>query len=360
MPRAPRREENDPMPRRLKFFITGGAGFLGQSLARYLLKRGYRVATIDLASFDYPDIRDRVEHFQGDIRNKELLQRAAKGADVIVHAAAGLPLWKPEEIRSVNIEGTNNVLLVAIELNIKRVVYISSTAVYGIPDQHPLYENSRLEGVGPYGESKIEAERICGLYRNKLCVPILRPKSFIGPGRLGVFDILFDWIRRGKNIPIIGKGNNLYQLLHVDDLNEAILLASAKPSKKANDTFNIGAEKFGTMKQDYQALLDYAGFGKKVIGTPARPLVYTLKFFEMLGISPLYKWVYETADKDSYVSIEKAKKVLGWRPKKSNVDALIDSYKWYLKHYREYEGKSGVTHRVPWKQGILAFFRWFF
>ncbi len=348
------------MAKRMKFLITGGAGFLGQSLARYLLRKGYGVVSVDIAPFDYPDIQSRVEHFQGDIRDKELLRRAARGVDVIVHAAAGLPLWKPEAIKSVNIEGTKAVLEVATELKIKRVVYISSTAVYGIPDHHPLYEHDKLEGVGPYGESKIEAEKICESYRNKLCVPILRPKSFIGEGRLGVFDILFDWIRRGKNIPIIGRGNNLYQLLHVEDLNEAILLASTRPAKVANETFNIGAEKYGTMRQDYQALLDYAGFGKKVIGTPSGPIIFCLKFFEMLGISPLYKWVYETADKDSFVSIGKAKKVLGWKPKRSNVDALIDSYKWYLKHYKEYEGKSGVTHRVPWKQGILSFFRMFF
>lgn len=342
------------------FLITGGAGFLGHNLVRYLLAKDRNVKTIDLEPFDYTELKDKVEHFKGDIRDKELLQRASKGVDIIIHTAAGLPLWKPEEIKSVNIEGTKAVFEVAKRLGIKRVVHISSTAVYGIPDHHPLYENDKLEGVGPYGESKVIGEKIAESYRDSICVPILRPKSFIGAGRLGVFDVLFDWIRRGKNIPIIGRGNNLYQLLHVEDLNEAIWLSATLPEEKVNDTFNIGAEKYGTMRQDYQALLDHAGFGKKVIGTPAKPLILTLRAFEKLGISPLYKWVYETADKESFVSIEKAKKMLGWKPKYSNVDALIESYDWYLKNYKKYKGKTGVTHRTPWKQGILSFIRLFF
>jgi nucleoside-diphosphate-sugar epimerase len=345
--------------RKLTFLITGGAGFLGHNLARFLLDKGHAVRTIDKSAFDYPDISG-VQHFIGDIRDKSAVRQAAQGVDVIVHAAAGLPLWKPAEIRSVNINGVKTVLDVADELGIERVVHISSTAVYGIPDHHPLVEGDKLQGVGPYGESKVMAEKICEQYRKKMCVPILRPKSFIGAGRLGVFDVLFDWIRRGKNIPVVGWGNNLYQLLHVEDLNEAILLAATKPAKVANQTFNVGAEKYGTMKQDYQALLNYAGFGKRVIGTPPFLVINTLRALEFFKLSPLYKWVYETADKDSFVSIEKAKKELGWQPKRSNVDALIDSYNWYLQHYREYQGKSGVTHRVPWKQGALAIIRAFF
>src|SRR5574342_122763 len=337
--------------------ITGGAGFLGHNLARYLLAKGCTVKTIDLEPFDYPELKDKVVHFKGDIRNKDLLRQAIKDTDIIVHTAAGLPLWKPEEIKSVNIDGTTAVFDVAKELGAKRVIHISSTAVYGIPDHHPLYEKDKLEGVGPYGESKVVGEQLAESYRQSLCVPILRPKSFIGAGRLGVFDVLFDWIRRGKNIPIIGRGNNLYQLLHVEDLNEAIWLSMTLPSEKVNDTFNIGAEKYGTMRQDYQALLDHAGFGKRVIGTPAKQLIFTLRIFEKLGISPLYKWVYETADKESFVSIDKAKSVLGWQPKFSNVDALIDSYDWYLENYKEYQGKTGVTHRTPWKQGILSLIR---
>jgi len=78
-----------------------------------------------------------------------------------------------------------------------------------------------------------------------------------------------------------------------------------------------------------------------------------MRILELMNISPLYKWVYETVYKDSYVSIEKAEKVLDWHPKFSNQEALLRNYKWYLDNKYAFEGKSGITHRVPWKQGIL-------
>lgn len=353
----------DRMPNDKKkpfFLVTGGTGFLGANLCRYLHAQGYRVRAIDLLAFEDAELASRVEFIQGDIRDRVSVEKASDGCDIIVHCAAALPLWKEAEIRSVNVDGTRILLETAQRKNIKRFVYISSTAVYGIPKKHPIFEDDPRSGVGPYGQSKIEAEDLCVSYRSRMCVPILRPKSFIGPGRLGVFDVLFDWIRRGKNIPIIGAGRNLYQLLHVDDLDRAIELAALADSTVANDTFNIGAEKFGTMLEDYGALLRHAGFGKHVVPTPAKLLIPLLSILHSLGISPLYQWVYETADKDSFVSIEKAKEKLGWIPKKSNQQTLIETYEWYLKNHDRFQGKSGVTHRVPWNQGILKWVSYFF
>jgi hypothetical protein len=93
---------------------------------------------------------------------------------------------------------------------------------------------------------------------------------------------------------------------------------------------------------------------------PEKPIILTLRFLESLKLSPLYKWVYETASKDSFVSIEKAEKVLGFKPKYSNQDALLRNYQWYLDHVHEFKNQSGISHRVPWKQGILKFAKVFF
>jgi nucleoside-diphosphate-sugar epimerase len=241
------------------------------------------------------------------------------------------------------------------------VIHVSSTAVYGIPDHHPLYEDDKLEGVGPYGECKVKAEEICKEFRAKgLCVPIVRPKSFVGPERLGVFALLYDWAKDGKGFPMIGSGNNRYQLLDVEDLCEAIYLCATLDRDKVNDTFNIGAKEFTTMKQDYQAVLDRAGFGKRVIGFPAAPMIWTLRFLEKLHLSPLYKWVYETASTDSFVSIEKAERVLGYKPKYSNKQALVRNYEWYVANLDKFEHTSGVSHRVPWSQGVLKVAKLFF
>ncbi len=347
--------------KRHTYLITGGSGFLGHNLCRYLLKKKDRVKSIDRVPFDYPSIKDKIKIYTGDIRNKKYLQKAMEKVDIVVHCAAALPLWKKEDIISINSGGTRNILEIAQKLKVKRVIYVSSTAVYGIPDHHPLIESDRLRGVGPYGKTKVEAEKICEEFKKKgMIIPILRPKSFLGPGRLGVFDILFDWVRRGKNIPLIGNGKNRYQLLDVEDLNDSIYLCATKPASIVNDTFNIGAKEFTTMKEDFGALLAYAGFGKKIIPIPSFLVLTPLRILEFFKLSPLYKWVYETAPQDSFVSIEKAEKKLGWKPKYSNKETLIRTYRWYASHYKKYENQTGVTHALPWKQGILKFFRMFF
>jgi nucleoside-diphosphate-sugar epimerase len=339
----------------MNFVITGGAGFLGINLTRYLLERGHAVTCVDIAEFDYADCKDRVRAIVADIRDKAALVRAFAGADVVVHTAAALPLYSKEDIYTTDIVGSRNVVEAAFENKSRRVIHISSTAVYGIPDHHPLLETDRLYGVGPYGEAKIEAEKVCAEYRAKgLCVPIIRPKSFIGPERLGVFAMLYDWAHTGHNFPVLGRGDNLYQYLDVEDLCQAIYLCATLDEAIVNDTFNIGAKVFGTMRDDFQAVLDKAGFGKRIIPFPAEPVIWGLRILEFFKLSPLYKWVYETASKESFVSIEKAERVLGYAPKYSNKDALLRNYAWYLENLPKFQHASGVSHRVPWKQGALG------
>jgi nucleoside-diphosphate-sugar epimerase len=338
----------------MNFFITGGSGFLGINMIRYLLNRDHQIISYDLLPFDYPE-KNKIEWVVGDIRDFGFLNKSMKEVDMVVHMAAALPLYSREDIRTTDIDGTRNVCEAALKNNVKRMIHISSTAVYGIPDHHPLHEGDRLDGVGEYGKAKIAAEEICAEYRSKgMVVPILRPKSFIGPERLGVFALFYDWASSGHGFPMIGRGNNRYQLMDVEDFCDGIYLSATLLEEKVNDVFNFGAKEFTTMKEDYQAVLNRAGFNKKIKGFPAGPMIWTLRILELLHLSPLYKWVYETASKDSFVSIEKAEKVLGWKPKYSNKDALVRNYEWYLAHRSEFEGKSGVNHRVPWKQGVLS------
>jgi len=345
----------------MRIYITGISGFLSINLVRHLMANNYTdIAGIDLVNFDYPE-RDKIDFLQGDIRNKDDLQKSMKGADIIIHTAAALPLYTPEDIYSTDIVGTRNVLEQAIAYGAKRFIHISSTAVYGVPDHHPLFETDPVHGVGPYGNAKVEAEQICNEFRQKgLCVPIFRPKSFVGPERLGVFAIFYEWASQAKNFPMIGYGNNRYQLLDVEDLCAAILSCIELPIDQANDTFNIGAAEYTTMKQDYQAVLDHAGFGKKIIPFPAKPVIAVLKLLEMMKLSPLYPWIYETASKDSFVSIDKAIKQLNFSPKYSNQQAMIRNYDWYLQNKANFVGGSGVTHRLPWKQKALKLAKIFF
>ncbi len=341
------------------FLVTGGAGFLGINLARFLLEKDQRVVSLDIAPFDYPDARDRIVEHRGDIRNPEDVRRALDGVDIVVHGAAALPLYKPADIYSTDVDGTRTVLEESVRAGVRRFIHVSSTAVYGVPDHHPLLETDPMQGVGPYGEAKVVAERVCEAFRAQgLCLPILRPKSFIGPERLGVFAMLYEWARDGHNFPILGKGNNRYQYLDVEDLCEAIWLSATLPEERVNDTFNLGAREFGTPRTDFQAVLDRAGHGKRIVSLPLKPAILALRILEKLGLSPLYKWIYETVGEESFVSIEKAERVLGFAPKYSNRDALLRNYEWFLAHPPAAQG--GVSHRVPWKQGALKLAKLFF
>lgn len=344
----------------MKIVVTGGAGFLGYHIAQKINQISeYKDCTFfDIAPFPEGDYHPDINCIYGDVRNPKQMDEILKGADVVIHCAAALPLWKKKDIFETNVDGTRNVCDSSLRLNVGKLIFISSTAVYGVPKEHPLYETNPLVGVGPYGKSKIMAEEICREYREKgLVVSILRPKTFIGTARLGVFQILYDWVESGCKIPVIGNGNNRYQLFEVEDLVDAILLCSTLPSEKVNDVFNLGAKEFRTVREDVNAMCEYAKTGARVMGTPAWLVKPLLRFFELLNLSPLYKWIYGTADKDSYVSIEKAEKTLGWTPKYSNSEALIKSYQWYLDNKAHIQEGTGVTHRIAWKQGILAFFK---
>ncbi|NTU73049.1 NAD(P)-dependent oxidoreductase [Candidatus Roizmanbacteria bacterium] len=342
----------------MKVLVTGGAGFLGLHVAQgFARHKDVKIVLLDIAPYTKEEYPRGVEFVAGDVRDATLVNRLLKGVDVVIHGAAALPLCSPAEIHDTNVNGTENMLFAAHANKTKRFIYISSTAVYGVPKKHPVYEDDPVVGVGPYGHSKIEAEKLCQKYRSRgLVVSIIRPKTFVGTHRLGVFEILFDWIKDGKKIPMVGSGTNRYQLMDVEDLVNALYLcASAPDEKKVNDTFNVGAEKFDTVREDLQQVFDFAKSGSKIMPVPATPVKLTLFLLEKMRLSPLYQWVYDTADKDSFVSIDKIKKKLGWEPKSSNGEALIKAYKWYLENYIDVKSRpAGTTHTVGWKQGALG------
>ena len=337
----------------MRWAISGGAGFLGLHLARRLLAEGHEVRTLDVAPLDDPRLEGAVEELRGDVRDPAAAARLAEGADVLVHAAAALPILASRDaIRSVNVEGTAVTLTAALEAHVRRALLISTTAVYGVPKHHPLREDAPLVGVGQYGESKIEAERVARrVGRRGLEIVILRPKTFLGPERLGVFEILFDWIREGRRIPILGDGSNRYQLLAVEDLVTATLAAAREDV--AGETFNLGATSFGTVRSDLEGLIAHAGSGSRLRPVPARAAELALRALELARLSPLAEWHYRTAHRDSYVDVTKAERLLGFAPRLSNERALCETYDWYLEH-RDVPRPAGVTHRVPWDQRALG------
>jgi nucleoside-diphosphate-sugar epimerase len=340
--------------------ITGGSGFLGINLVRHLLSQGLALRSLDIAPFDYPE-RSRIEAILGDIRDSGTVDRAMQRVHTVVHAAAALPLADAAEIASTGVEGTRVLLEATQRHGVERLIFISSTAVYGIPDRCPIVESDPLHGVGPYGQAKIDAEHLCTEFRARgLCTTILRPKTFVGPERLGAFELLYDWAFEGHGFPVLGRGDNAYQLLDVEDLCRVIHLCMTLEPGRVSDTLNVGASEIGTMRENFQAVLDRAGHGRRVVSLPARPAVLLLRLLAALKLSPLYPWIYETADHDSVVSIERLRARLGFTPQHSNRAALLRNYDWYVAHRAEFQGRTGVSHRMPWKRGALRLAKWAF
>lgn len=333
---------------------------MGYHIIKQLRDKKHQIAVLDRDLIPEESIRNEVTFFHGDVRDSALMDEAVKESDFVIHAAASLPLESAEQIRSTTIFGTRNALESSLRHGVKRMVYISSSAVYGVPEKHPIEETDPMVGVGPYGIAKIEAEKLCAEYREKgLVVPVIRPKTFIGTERLGVFQILFNWVREGHRIPLIGNGHNRYQLLEVEDLVRAILLMTTAAKTKVNDVFNVGAEEYGTVYQDIMALCEYAGSGARPWPIPSVMVKPALRGLEAVNMSPLYRWVYDTADKDSFLSVDKIKQ-LGWSATRSNAETLINAYQWYLEHYEDIESMgTGTAHRTGWDQGALGWFKKF-
>lgn len=341
-----------------RWLVTGGTGFLGSHIARRLIADGIHPVLFDIAPLppDDDDIKDQVTVIDGDVQDREAIRAALEGVSHVIHTAAALPIQvSKKKIYAANVRGTRYVLHESMKAGVKRVVFISSTAVYGVPKVHPIDEESPMIPLGHYGASKVEAEKICHQYQARgLEVNIIRPKTFLGTGRLGVFEILFEWIAEGRRIPLLGNGKNHYQLLEVTDLVDGIVKA-ATIEGVTNETMNIGADRYETLNEDMQALFDHANSGSKLWHLPARPGEWSLRVLELAHLSPLAAWHYGTMWRDSYVEVGKAKRLLGWQPQYSNAEALIRAWDWYVENKGRYD--TGVTHRVAWQKGALAIMR---
>ncbi|MCG5214584.1 NAD-dependent epimerase/dehydratase family protein [Streptosporangium soli] len=342
-----------------KVVVTGAAGILGSQLTERLLADGVEVCGVDLRPMDQAaGFTSRV----ADVRDTPALTAALTGADAVVHCAAALPSYPRDQIRPIIVGGTTSMLKAAADAGVTRVVHISSTAVYGLPKTVPTPEDHPRVPVDTYSAAKAEAEEVVEKFRaDGRCVSILRPKTFLGPGRMGLFSMLFEWAEEGRNFPVMGRGDVRIQMLGLDDLVDAVVTVLSAPEDVAADTYNLGAATFGTLREDFQAVLDAAGRGRRVVSIPARPAVRSLELLQRLRLSPVYgRLVHKLLD-DSYVDIDKARRRLGFTPRLSNQDAILLTYDWWRAHQHRSDAKStGNTSREPWRQGALSLAKVFF
>jgi nucleoside-diphosphate-sugar epimerase len=337
--------------------VTGGAGFLGLQLVRRLQDEGVAVRILDREPPDGTWLAGPVDFVVGDVRDPSAVDRAVRDADVVFHLAAVLPVAKAgRAYDEVNVGGTRRLLEACQHHRVGRVVFVSSSAVYGIPRRCPVTEATPFRPLGAYGRSKARAEQVCREFQARgLDVMILRPRTVIGPGRGGILTLLFRYVAEGRRVYLIGRGSNRFQLISSEDLVEACIRAARAPIP--GDDFNVGAIEYRTLREDLQGLIDYAGTGARLRPLPAWPVKTALWLLDHLGLSPLVDWHYRTPDKDFYFDIRKARVLLGWEPRDSNVQALIKGYEWYRTHRAEIDRRVGTTHRKSVREGILHWVR---
>ncbi len=342
----------------MRALITGGSGYFGCLLRDRLVNEGQAVRIFDLV--DAEDRPQQVEFIPGDIRDAAAVQAACTGIEVVYHNVAQVPIAKDRRLFwSVNYGGTENLLEAARTAGVRKVVHTSSSAVFGVPAKNPVDETVEPHPGEAYGKAKLAAEHLVHRYvgEHGLDVTIIRPRTILGHGRLGIFQILFDWVESGRNIPVLGKGDNVYQFVHADDLADACIKAAGRDGFAI---YNVGAERFGTMRETLEALCAHADTGSRVYSVPMGLAVFAMKLTSALGVSPLGPYHALMYGRSLYFDVSRAQNELGWHAKWSNVEMICQSYDWYVRHKVEVvRQRGGSPHRSPLKQGVLGLIKRF-
>jgi nucleoside-diphosphate-sugar epimerase len=330
----------------VRALVTGGTGFLGAHLANALAAAGHEVRTLDV---NPPEDAGAHEFVRADVRDAEAVARAARDCDVVVDNAALVPVTRASEAeyRAVNVDGCRNTLDAA-EAAGAYVLHISSSAIYGVPVELPVSTGTPLTPFEPYGRSKAEAEGVVEARRAAgLTVASLRPRTLLGEGRLGLFDVIFARVRAGRRVPIFGRGQNRVQMCDVDDFCAA---AAAAVDQRANGDYNIGSAGFGTVREDLEGLIARVGSAARLQPVPAPAIRAVLRPLDLIGRSPFNEWHWRSAPESFYFDISRAREELGWEPRRTNVDALENAYRHYVRRL----GDTGASaHRRPLR-GALA------
>jgi nucleoside-diphosphate-sugar epimerase len=329
--------------------VTGGSGYFGTVLADLARRDGHTVRVLDVNPPEDPTL----EYVEADVRDEAAVRAACAGVDVVLHNVAQVPLAKDADLFwSVNVVGTANVLIAARESGVRKVVHTSSSAIFGIPESNPVDEETPPRPLEDYGRAKLEAELLC---RDAVAagtdVSIIRPRTILGHGRLGIMAILFEFVADGAPVFVFGSGDNRYQFVHANDLASAVLLAAAKPGP---GTYNIGAREFGTMRETLQVLVDHAGTGSRVRSLPIGPARAAMRAASTAGLAPFAPYHWLLYSESLYFDTTKATTELGWVPLHSNASMIVESYEWFLAHREALAAaKGGSAHQSLARLGLL-------
>ena len=341
----------------MKHLITGGSGFLGNLIARRLHARGEKVRVLDVS--EDPSRPPAIEFSKSDIRDGADVARAMKGVDVVHHNVALVPLTKAgAEFWSVNVEGSRIAAEQAVQAGVKTFIHMSSSAIFGAPEKCPVTNESPFRPAEIYGRAKLAGElavrEICE--KGKLPLIVIRPRTILGEGRLGIFQILFQWISENRKIYVIGDGNQKFQFVHAHDLMDAYLLAMdvGRPG-----VYNVGTDRFGTLREALDHVIAHARSSSRVASLPAGLTINALRVLDWLRLSPLAPWHYLTYHKAFHFDVQPLL-ALGWNPRYSNDEMFRESWDWFVQNQDRLAADSDASpHRSVVKQRLLGLLKKF-
>lgn len=319
----------------MKSLVTGSSGLLGRCLVERLEARGDEPRLLDLEA---PPAGCPHPFWASDVSDPDTLREAARGCEVVYHLAAAQRMkpqfqdWSEQQIFERNLDAVRKVLDVAEAEEVRKVVFVSSSGVYGKPQQRRCREDHPTLPLGEYGRSKLQAEELCleAITKRGLDVVLFRPMSLFGPGMTGIFVMLFEWVRTGAPVFMLGNGRNRVQAVSAWDVADACVLAAEAP-KPARPILNLGSDPDGvpTVEEMVRALVEHAGTRSPLVKIPAGLLRNAARLLHAVGLSPIVPEHYILADTDFVLDISAAREELGWTPRYDNIQMMCDAYDSY-------------------------------
>jgi len=313
----------------MRHVITGGSGFVGARLAATLAARGERVVIFDMV----PPASTSGAFIPGDVREDDNFRKLDLNAnDVVYHLAARqfhgiVPKTDRDAwFADVNVVGTRNLLAAMARGGARRLVFFSTDMTYGRPTCSPVPTTHPQVPLGPYGRSKLAAERLIreAMERQALSASIFRPRLIAGAGRLGIFAKLFGLIGRNLPVPMIGSGANRYQMIAVEDCVSAALRAVEKGLPPG--PFNLGSDAPPTVRMLLGEVIQRAGSRSVLLPTPATVVQRVLAALDRVGLTLLYPEQFAIANLDYLLDTTQTRQTLGWVPARRDGDIVFDAY----------------------------------
>ena len=307
----------------MKYLVAGGTGFLGEVLAQTLRQAGFSVKNFDKNLCQTENLYDT--QFVGNIKNFNDCLEATKGMNVVFHNIAAVPLNRSKkEFFEINIVGTKNLLEASKVNGVRTFVFTSSSAVFGKPYKNPVGSNSPLNPFEPYGISKLQGEKLCEAYREKgLIVHIVRPRTIVGPKRLGIFSVIFQLLQSNAAIPIFNYGKRNYDFIHVNDLAKALVKCALMDESL---TLNLGSYQKSNLIHILESLKKQSGSDSIFFNLPKKPFKSLILFLSKIRLLPFAPYQILLYGEEFYFESSKDWKRIGLSPQYTSINAVNDAF----------------------------------